>query len=421
MSMPFRRARRSLAAVLLGTLAPVPVAATAHAATEYGKLSTRTVMVDLHGDEQAIATFTVHNEDTVPVQGFSISVSGLASPLKVDADFANCGQTPGDREDAHRYLVRCLFPVTLAPGTTYAFELPVRGADVFPDYSDDGDFTIDSWSDGDTQTWRKLEKETAPALALRPAAAPMPAAAFEDRGRSREYGGSTFRTSQLPSTRPDLAAVAESLTAHRGDVVHPQAGVRNDGHIAVINNPNFYHENDVEPLKPAFKITVPTGVTVVEANFDCHRLPDGSESASGPFANRKEFTCYGVGWESHPLKPTERYLPPFGLRLDQDVRDAVGTVTVLFDGDSNPANNTARYVINPTKPSSTSPAAPGATTAPTAPTAAAADTSGGGAGTGGLPITGPSLVGYLAAGAGIVLTGIALLVATRRRTPRAKG
>ncbi|GAB1689093.1 hypothetical protein [Krasilnikovia sp. M28-CT-15] len=424
MSMLFRRARRSLSAVLLGALASMPIAATAHAAPEHaasvapdpGKLTVGEVYVGVPGDGSAVATFTVRNTGTVPVQGFSLSIGRVLPAFKVDADFANCDDWAANGLHDWKIFARCLFPVTLAAGATYTVELPVRGADAWPSYNDRTDFSINSWSDEATETWRALEKKTGPTLALRPAAPAMPAAAFEDRGKAIEYEESQFRISQGASTQPDLAAFAKPVTAHRGDVIHPEVGVRNDGRIGVQNLVNTAHGGAPQWRWEIFKITVPKGVTVVDVDRDCHRSSDGSEWDSGPFANEKEFTCFGTPWVEHPLMPRERYIPRLGLRLDQDVHDAVGTVTVLMYGDNNPANNTARYVINPTAPSSTSPATPGATTAP----AAAADTSGGGAGTGGLPITGPSLAGFLAAGAGILVTGIALLVVTRRRTPRAK-
>ncbi|GAB1689092.1 hypothetical protein [Krasilnikovia sp. M28-CT-15] len=414
MSMLLRRARRSLSAVLVGTFATMPVAAAAHAAPER-PVTSGDVSVTLIGDKPATATFTVRNNSAAPVQGFGIRLRALPVPVTVDGDFVNCYGTRDDRP--HALPVTCLFPVTLAAGTEYRVDLPVRGADAaWPGQSVYEEYDVDSWSDAATASWRQLAKRTGPTLGVQPAAEPMPAAAFEDRGQSTSYGQHFFRVRQEAGKRPDLAAVAENVTARPGETVRPGAGVRNAGAVALRPNAEIVEDGQSRAKKPVFKITVPDGVTVVDVAEDCHRYPDGSEPTSDPFANKKEFLCYGVPWRTSPFKPGERYVPAFGLRLDREVRDAVGTVTVVLDGDDNPANNTAQYVINPTSPTSTSPATPGA-----APATTVADSAGGGAGDGGgLPVTGPSLIGFLTGGIAVLLTGVALLVATRRRAPRAK-
>ncbi|MET8153215.1 hypothetical protein ACIBSW_18495 [Actinoplanes sp. NPDC049668] len=382
----------------------MPLAATAHAAPDR-PVTVSDMSVTLVGDRPAIASMTVRNNGDAPVQGFSLRLRQLTFPITVDGDVVNCYNARDDRPPALPFT--CLFPVTLAAGTEYRVELPVRGSEGdWPGESVYEDFHVDSWSDAATGKWRELAKNAGRTLELAPPAAPMPAASFEDRGEPIGYGTGFLRATQRPSRSPDLAAVAERVTARPGETVRPGAGVHNAGTVAL--RPHVNNEFDSHPpLKPSFKITVPDGVTVVEVADDCDRDPDSFEPTGDPFGDKKEFICYGIPWHTSPLKPGDRYVPGFALRLDRDVRDAVGTVTVVIDGDDNPANNTAEYVINPTSPATTAPA----TTAPT--------TAGGGAGEGGLPITGPSATGVLTAGLTILLTGVALLVATRRRAARA--
>ncbi|GAB1694311.1 hypothetical protein [Krasilnikovia sp. M28-CT-15] len=347
----------------------------------------------------------VVNNGTAPIDGFSMFVGNLDSPQRIDGSFRNCA--------ADANSVTCLFPVTLEPGVRHEINLPIRAEDRWPGWvRGDLDAVIESWGDETTQQWRKVAEHADPMLVPTPAAAAMPAGAFENRGTAKELATDyKFTYSVVPEAKPDLAAVAADVTGHRGDTVRPRVGIRNEGPAVIQFPPGRSLGGHPDRRAEVFTIAVPDGVTVTKlATADCLRLPDGSEPAGGSFAELKKFTCYGIPWVDQPSRPGDLDLPELELRLDRDLHDAVGTVTVVMNGDTVATNNTARFVINPSAP------AP-ATTGPTAAAPGATNGAAGGQGAagGGLPITGPASGALIVAGAATLLTGALLLVLTSRR------
>ncbi|GID91380.1 hypothetical protein ACFQFC_10715 [Amorphoplanes digitatis] len=94
--MLLRRTRRSLSAVLLGALATMPLAATAHAAPDR-PVTAGDMSVTLVGDRPAIASMTIRNNGDEPVQGFSVRLPQPPVPITVDGDFVNCYNAREDR------------------------------------------------------------------------------------------------------------------------------------------------------------------------------------------------------------------------------------------------------------------------------------------------------------------------------------
>ncbi|GAA1892215.1 hypothetical protein GCM10009687_71860 [Asanoa iriomotensis] len=184
----------------------------------------------------------------------------------------------------------------------------------------------------------------------------------------------------------DMAAVGATASGAVGATVTVKPGIDNLG-------PAYLESPEEMPTKPAVRITVPEGATVVEAPWDCAPFTEGGtwpadEDAWGK-AGAREYGC--LVWDVFPGNPYEF---EFKLKIDQVVENAVGTITAKIDGDPNAANDTAEIVLNSTGDGGGS---------------------GGGDG-GGLPVTGPQAT--LIAGAGVLLVGAgaAFVLVRRRRT-----
>jgi LPXTG-motif cell wall-anchored protein len=195
----------------------------------------------------------------------------------------------------------------------------------------------------------------------------------------------------------DLAAIGDTLSGKAGDVVTATVGVRNNGPAAL----DFGRVGS-----PVTKtdVTIPTGTTAVEVPENCVPLKGDDadwEQAGKPGA--KAYRCYpaifiGVG---------EEQTVEIGLRIDKVVPNATGTVTINakcecegFQNDTNPANDTAKLVVN---------AVPGN----------GDGGAGGGEGDGGtLPITGTATGLIAGIGALLLVAGVGGYVVARRRKTR---
>ncbi|MGK5737555.1 LPXTG cell wall anchor domain-containing protein [Micromonospora sp. URMC 103] len=195
----------------------------------------------------------------------------------------------------------------------------------------------------------------------------------------------------------DLVAIGDKLTGKAGDVVTATVGVRNNGPASL----DFGRSGT-----PVTKIdvTVPTGTTAVEVPGDCVPM-DGDdanwEQAGEPGA--KKYRCYPDIF----IAAGEEQTVEIGLRVDKVVADATGTVVINakcecegFTEDTNPANDSAKILVNATT------------------TGSGDGGQGGGNGDGGsLPITGSSTGLIAGIGALLLVAGAGgYLVARRRRT-----
>jgi hypothetical protein len=189
----------------------------------------------------------------------------------------------------------------------------------------------------------------------------------------------------------NLAAIGDAVTGAAGDVVTATVGVVNKGPAAV-----DWSRSGETIAWTAVKI--PAGTTAVEVPAEC--IPDDGSGGNWDDRGkpgRKAYHCPNAEYVLGVDAP-ETY--DFSLRIDTVIPDAAGAVVVngpcecsQFERDSDPSDNTARLVVNPT---------------------AGGGTGGGAGGGAGLPVTGP--MGATIAGAGLLLlAGGAVGVAAVRR------
>ncbi|MET7747256.1 LPXTG cell wall anchor domain-containing protein [Micromonospora sp. NPDC005367] len=194
----------------------------------------------------------------------------------------------------------------------------------------------------------------------------------------------------------DLEAIGDKLTGKAGEVVTATVGVRNNGPASL----DFGRSGS-----PVTKIdvAVPKGATAVEVPESCVPLKDDQgdwEQPGKPGADA--YRCYPDFF----LAAGEKQTVDIGLKVDAVVPDATGTVVINakcecegFTEDTNPANDTAKILLNPT------------------------NGQGGGQGDGdddggSLPITGESTTLIAGIGALLLAAGVGGFVLARRRKTR---
>ncbi|WP_405091892.1 LPXTG cell wall anchor domain-containing protein [Micromonospora sp. NBC_01392] len=193
----------------------------------------------------------------------------------------------------------------------------------------------------------------------------------------------------------DLAAIGDSVTGKKGDVVKATVGVRNNGPATL----DFGRSGS-----PVTKIdvTVPTGTTAVEVPDNCMPLNgnDGDWQEPGT-PGAKAYRCYPDIF----IQAGEEQTVELGLRIDKVVPNATGAVVINakcecegFQDDTNKANDAAKLVVN---------AAP-----------AGGDGGQGGGDGGTLPITGSSTGLIAGIGALLLAAGFGGYVVARRRKTR---
>ncbi|MFB9698942.1 hypothetical protein ACFQFC_18955 [Amorphoplanes digitatis] len=319
------------------------------------------------------AVFTVRNDGDSPVYGASIDLALGESRLTPLFDAANCYHPEAAR-------LACDFAGTFAPHTAYRLVLPYRVVDRYPHQIIPGVYS-----------WDALPEHPAGGggtdLVLDPPLGALPA----DAPRTRS--GTTYWVLMdiTGGAAPDVAVTSESgVTAAKGDIVRPVFTVRNVGAMS-INLPQPWPETEPasRPRQPLLRVAVPAGAAVVTAADGCK--PAADDPAVYDCRSPREIPAAGT------------IAFPFELRLDDDLANAAVTGTTVVPDDGVPANNVARFIINPSADTpSTPPSTPSAT-----PTAAA-----GGSG-GSLPITGPGSI--LPVAAAFLAVGVALLIGARRR------
>jgi LPXTG-motif cell wall-anchored protein len=304
--------------------------------------------------------------------------------------YSNCNYE-GDR------LISCRFTDTVAPGETFTASVPyLLGKDTYAPGNEHGyhnwmtpaefeDFTAFLEQVG----YPTGKPGTDGPLTLTKKSTLKAGSVQADTDPTNNWSGMEIKVTGKNGV--DLAAVGDSVTGKAGEVVGATVGVHNNGPAAL----------DLGRIgDPVTKIdvTVPTGTTAVKVSDACFPAgKDGQDWEHPGKPGAKSYRCYpdffiGVG-ESQTVE--------FGLRIDKLVPNATGTVVINakcecsgFDADTNPANDTAKLVVN-----------------------AAAGNGGTGGGGGTLPITGSST--GLIAGLGVLLLAAGLggyTVARRRRT-----
>ncbi|MFF5172501.1 LPXTG cell wall anchor domain-containing protein [Micromonospora sp. NPDC000089] len=202
----------------------------------------------------------------------------------------------------------------------------------------------------------------------------------------------------------DLAAVGGSVTGKANAVVKAIVGVKNNGPASL----DFGRSGN--PITRV-DVTVPAGATAVDVPDTC--APFDGRTADQQDAGKPGAKAYRCETGTY-LATGTRQTFTFGLRVDQVVPNSTGAVTINatcecdgFTKDTNPANDTAKLVLNP--------AGAGGGTGPSG---GEGDGQGGGDGDGGtLPITGSPTTLIAGAGGLLLVAGAAgYLVARRRRT-----
>ncbi|MDQ7904110.1 LPXTG cell wall anchor domain-containing protein [Phytohabitans sp. ZYX-F-186] len=183
----------------------------------------------------------------------------------------------------------------------------------------------------------------------------------------------------------DLAAVGDTAAGAAGDTVAVEVGVVNNGPADLDTN------GSGEPVT-SVRVAIPTGTTAVAAPAECFPLKGGGMDPDHPGEpGARDYLCL----PAISLAAGEADLVTFQLRIDEVLADATGTVTIngedapTFERDTDPANDTAKIVVNPS-----------------------------GGGGGGLPVTGAATGAAAAAGGLLLAAGVAGYVIARRRRLR---
>ncbi|PWU50424.1 LPXTG cell wall anchor domain-containing protein [Micromonospora globispora] len=364
--------------------------------------------VDLAGGPEVDRSAAPGGEFTAPLVLSNVGegTSAKGAVVIFDHDYAiRPGKHYSNCTYAGDQLRTCRFTDTVAPGETFSATVPyVLGKDTYapgnawgshmwltPDEFDD--FTAYLKSRGISVG----EPGTDEALVLTKQPT-MTAQSFQaDVNPENNWSG--LQVKVTGNNGVDLAAIGDSVDGKAGDVVTATVGVRNNG-------PAVLDLGRVGSPVTKIDVTVPTGTTAVNVPDNCFPMKGDDVDWEPGKPGAKAYRCYPEIF----IAVGEEQTVDLGLRIDKVVPNATGTVTINakcecegFQDDTNPANDTAKLVVN---------AAPG--------TGGNGDGgNGGGAGGGGtLPITG-SATGLIA-GVGVLLltAGVGGYVVARRRRTR---
>jgi LPXTG-motif cell wall-anchored protein len=329
---------------------------------------------------------TVSNAGETAIQG-TVAIFYNDYGYRATTKFSNCTYADDD-------LLTCRFDETLQPDTSYTAELPYTiGADAEApgkEFAEIAWMTTAEFEDY-TAYLNRLgvdlgKKGDGDELALTKVAGVKAQGRQADTAPENNWSSVTVTVTGKQDA--DLSALGATLTGEAGDVVTANVGLRNDGPATI----------DVRrgggPFTNAY-LTVPPGTTVVGVPENCApRDADGTNWSEAGNAGAKAYHC----WSSSFIKVGDRETYPFKLRIDEVVANATGSIAINFDcqcdgrtSDLDGSNDEAEILVNPTD--------------------------GGGAGGGGLPVTGAST--GIVAGAGAVLLAagaFGFVLARRRRT-----
>lgn len=303
----------------------------------------------------------------------------FASPGIKLAQYDNCeyviGEGPLDDSAA-----QCDIDESLAPGeglegpfeATPEDDSPLSGEVTYIVEPLDEDASVLALPKGE-----RLRAGTGKALTLHRKAAARATAAPVEIDDADNMGSASL----LVDITADLAAIGATLHGAAGDTVTATVGLTNLGPATLSNRAGGPAAN--------FLFTVPPGTSVVEVPDECLAA---SDTTATPGA-----AAYLCG-SDFVFAKGDKVTPTFKLKITEVIEGAEGTVqAVLLDGstnlrfDKNPANNTAKVLVNP-----------------------AADAGDGGTG-GGLPVTGVQVGAIAGGGALLLAAGVVLFLFTRRR------
>ncbi|MEV4196752.1 LPXTG cell wall anchor domain-containing protein [Micromonospora globbae] len=324
-------------------------------------------------------------------------------------DFSNC------LSEEFGVYAFCTFDTKLERGRTYELseDLPIKlspdartGATlpVFLDWwtRDDWNQAFEDWLVGDLKPGRGGE--------LRLVAKERSSVARSPQTDLDKLNNMTFAMIGVTGDNPaDLKAVGATASGKKGDVVDVQPGFTNLGPAILEYQGQASQDISIDDLP--VRISIPEGTTAVEAPWDCVPYVPGEEwdpwNANWGEPGAKEYACQ----VTETPKDTESVYY-FGLRIDEVVPNAKGSVTTKLPGDPKADNDTAAIVINPV--GGGTPGTPGD------------GDQGGDGGQGGgddgdgptLPITGSSTGLIAGVGALLLVAGVGGYVLARRRKTR---
>jgi hypothetical protein len=336
---------------------------------------------------------TVTNRGATTAHGLVLYLSGFN------------GMTPAKRYKNCEYVdpavdnsaFACTFGDALAPGETVGLDSTFVGtvpADSWAPnvyYNFGYWFTPADWEEFQSQ-YRPAEplgpEGTDPALTLVPATGTQARAPGQTDTRFVD-NDTTITLTVAGDQRADVAAVGATVTGAVGATVATTVGYVNNG-------PARAGDSGQQGLVVTTRVTLPAGVTAVTVSKHCVDPTDEGWHPGKPGARLYECSAPGG------IARGERAGFAFGLRIDRagSQSGAVALRTRSGAGpiaDLNPANDTARIVVNPNAPGGNG------------------DNDGGAGGGGSLPITGTP-IGLLAAlGALLFTAGLGALLLARRR------
>lgn len=326
----------------------------------------------------------VRNTGPRDVEGLALVVNADDSAL-AGTNFGNC---------VYDHVVTCTFDTTLETGGTYEVSAPFtvrapRDAAVGSRTAVSTQWlTLAEWQDWQAMGSPGGRQGTGADLELdelvSASAAGVPQADIDG-----DDNGTDSTVTVTGGRRADVAAVGATITGPPGEARTIDVGMVNHG-PGTLHYPLFFNN------LPQVAVSLPPGIAVVRADDRCSSLFD--EDPAGPPPSSPAGTAAGAApleyvcqVESMRLRPGQRLSFAFTVRVAPGARDAEGSVEVrLYDGrasiDRDAGNNDAPINLSL-----------------------------GGAG-GGLPVTGTTTATVAGTGGLLLLLGIAIIVALRRRT-----
>ncbi|HEX5543719.1 MAG TPA: LPXTG cell wall anchor domain-containing protein [Micromonospora sp.] len=345
--------------------------------------------------EAFTAPLTVRNAGRTVVNG-AVAIFYNDWAIRSEKKFSNCRYVQ-DR------LRSCHFDMPLNPGENYTASMPYRlGEDTYAPGFDVGEvnwMTVAEFDDYVTYLGSLGislgDFGTGSTLAL--TAVPIAKARMAQVDTDPDNNWSHLAVRVTGKNGADLAALGARVAGGAGETITAAVGFRNLGPATIdaTRSGSSITRIDVE---------IPAGTTAVGVPDDCAPMKDGeidwekveSEDRTGA-AN---YRCHAGSF----IAVDETETVEFSLLINEVIADATGLVRINaecacegFADDTNPANDTAQLIVNPTKGSEDG------------------DDGEGGAG-GGLPVTGATT--GIIAGAGVLLLAagmIGFVLARRRR------
>ncbi|TCB93468.1 LPXTG cell wall anchor domain-containing protein [Micromonospora zingiberis] len=311
--------------------------------------------------------------------------------IQADQRYSNCTYVEAQ-------LRSCHFAGDLTPGVSYAAELAYRVAkDAFAPGYDHGEVVWMTPAEADDfakylKEWGVTAGEPGTAGELKLTGAEPRISARGFQADTEPYNNwSSLAVTVTGKNSTDLAAIGDKVSGAEGAEVLATVGFRNNGPATLDNGRSG---SSVTHLA----IEIPKGTSAVKVPQACAPVNNKDEWGEPGEPGGRTYRCF----PSWFIKAGDEETFEFGLRIDKVTPNAAGKVKVNvpcncdggFYADLNPANDTAKIIVNPTR----------------------GQDDGGQGGDGGmLPITGANTALIAGVGGLLLAAGAAGFVLTRRR------